>query len=67
MDAPLSKIAKRLNVPSEQVLLAWAKAKGVVVVTYVLIISHHYDLFTNVRTVPVPRRSDWRATSTQEI
>ncbi|OBZ78216.1 NADPH-dependent conjugated polyketone reductase C1 [Grifola frondosa] len=33
VDAPVNAIASRLNVKAEQVLLAWAKAKGVVVVT----------------------------------
>ncbi|KAH9918623.1 Aldo/keto reductase [Fomitopsis serialis] len=33
VDKPLKEIASRLNAESEQVLLAWAKAKGVVVVT----------------------------------
>ncbi|EJF63952.1 Aldo/keto reductase [Dichomitus squalens LYAD-421 SS1] len=33
VDAPVNAIAKRLNAKPEQVLLAWAKAKGVVVVT----------------------------------
>lgn len=33
VDAPVNKIAKRENVAAEQVLLAWAKSKGVVVVT----------------------------------
>ncbi|KZT08252.1 Aldo/keto reductase [Laetiporus sulphureus 93-53] len=33
LDAPLKSISERLNSPPEQVLLAWAKAKGVVVVT----------------------------------
>lgn len=36
MDAPVQVIADRLNAKPEQVLLAWAKAKGVVVVTCVL-------------------------------
>jgi hypothetical protein len=35
VDAPVNKIAKRENVKPEQVLLAWAKSKGAVVVTYV--------------------------------
>lgn len=34
MDKPLKEIASRLNAEPEQVLLAWAKSKGVVVVTY---------------------------------
>jgi len=33
VDTPVQKIADRLEVKPEQVLLAWAKAKGVVVVT----------------------------------
>ncbi|KAI0691430.1 NADP-dependent oxidoreductase domain-containing protein [Cytidiella melzeri] len=33
LDTPLKDISERLNVPTEQVLLAWAKAKGTVVVT----------------------------------
>ncbi|KAI0674234.1 Aldo/keto reductase [Trametes maxima] len=33
VDKPLNAIASRLNAKPEQVLLAWAKAKGVVVVT----------------------------------
>ena len=33
VDGPVNDIAARLNVKAEQVLLAWAKAKGVVVVT----------------------------------
>ena len=33
VDAPVNAIAKRLNAKPEQVLLAWAKSKGVVVVT----------------------------------
>ncbi|EPT02226.1 hypothetical protein FOMPIDRAFT_1029351 [Fomitopsis schrenkii] len=33
LDAPLKAICQRLNAEREQVLLAWAKAKGVVVVT----------------------------------
>ncbi|EKM53309.1 uncharacterized protein PHACADRAFT_259582 [Phanerochaete carnosa HHB-10118-sp] len=33
VDAPVKKIAKREKVEPEQVLLAWAKSKGVVVVT----------------------------------
>lgn len=36
VDAPVQVIADRLNAKPEQVLLAWAKAKGVVVVTCVL-------------------------------
>lgn len=42
MDKPLKEIAARLNAEPEQVLLAWAKLKGVVVVTYVLpcVLSH---------------------------
>jgi len=33
LDKPLQKIGARLNVTPDQVLMAWAKAKGVVVVT----------------------------------
>ncbi|KAI0338423.1 Aldo/keto reductase [Trametopsis cervina] len=33
LDTPLKDISERLGVPTEQVLLAWAKAKGTVVVT----------------------------------
>lgn len=33
VDKPVGAIAARLSVKPEQVLLAWAKAKGVVVVT----------------------------------
>jgi len=33
LDKPLSSIASRLNATPDQVLMAWAKAKGVVVVT----------------------------------
>ena len=33
VDAPVNSIASRLKVAPEQVLLAWAKAKGAVVVT----------------------------------
>lgn len=40
VDAPVKKIADREKVAPEQVLLAWAKAKGAVVVTYV---SHPLD------------------------
>lgn len=36
LDAPLKKISDRVKAAPEQVLLAWAKAKGVVVVTLVL-------------------------------
>ena len=35
VDKPVNDIASRLQVKPEQVLLAWAKSKGVVVVTYV--------------------------------
>jgi len=36
VDAPVKAAAKRLGgVPEEQILLAWAKAKGAVVLTYV--------------------------------
>ena len=34
MDEPVNAIASRLGVQPEQVLLAWAKSKGTVVVTY---------------------------------
>lgn len=33
LDKPLKQIAERLNASTDQVLMAWAKAKGVVVVT----------------------------------
>lgn len=33
VDGPVKDIATRLDVKPEQVLLAWAKAKGVIVVT----------------------------------
>lgn len=33
MDAPLNEIARRLRATTDQVLLAWIKAKGAVVVT----------------------------------
>jgi len=33
LDRPLSKITKKLNVTADQVLLAWAKSKGAVVIT----------------------------------
>lgn len=33
LDKPLQQIGTRLNVTPDQVLMAWAKAKGVVVVT----------------------------------
>ncbi|THG95193.1 hypothetical protein EW026_g6413 [Hermanssonia centrifuga] len=33
VDAPVNKIAARLNAKPEQVILAWAKAKGTIVVT----------------------------------
>ena len=33
VDAPVKSIADRLGASSDQVLLAWAKAKGAVVVT----------------------------------
>jgi diketogulonate reductase-like aldo/keto reductase len=33
LDAPLYSIANRLNAAADQVLLAWVKAKGAVVVT----------------------------------
>ena len=36
VDKPLKEIASRLGAEPAQVLLAWAKAKGVVVVTYAL-------------------------------
>ena len=40
VDAPVKAAAKRLGgVPEEQILLAWAKAKGAVVLTYVLVIN----------------------------
>ncbi|KAH8818652.1 Aldo/keto reductase [Flagelloscypha sp. PMI_526] len=32
-DAPITKVAKRLNVSTTQVTLAWAKSKGVVIIT----------------------------------
>jgi hypothetical protein len=36
VDVPVKAAAKRLGgVPEEQILLAWAKAKGAVVLTYV--------------------------------
>ena len=34
VDKPVNEIARRLNATADQVLLAWAKAKGAVVVTY---------------------------------
>jgi hypothetical protein len=34
----MKQIAQRLNATTDQVLMAWAKAKGVVVVTYVLLL-----------------------------
>ena len=37
LDKPLARIAKRLGATTDQVLMAWAKSKGVVVVTYVLL------------------------------
>ncbi|WRT63344.1 uncharacterized protein IL334_000249 [Kwoniella shivajii] len=33
VDKPMNEIAKRLNVKPEQVLLAWSKAKGAIIVT----------------------------------
>ena len=36
MDAPVKRIAAAKKVTPEQVLLAWAKAKGAVVLTFVL-------------------------------
>jgi hypothetical protein len=36
VDIPVNAIARRLRVAPEQVLLAWTKAKGAVVVTYVV-------------------------------
>lgn len=35
VDKPVNKIAKRLDITPEQVLIAWAKAKGAVILTYV--------------------------------
>lgn len=35
MDEPVRKAAKRLNATPVQVLLAWVRSKGAVVVTYV--------------------------------
>lgn len=37
LDAPLSEIASRLGATMDQVLLAWTKAMGAVVVTYVIV------------------------------
>jgi hypothetical protein len=34
VDKPVNEIARRLNATADQVLLAWVKAKGAVVVTY---------------------------------
>jgi diketogulonate reductase-like aldo/keto reductase len=34
VDKPVNEIAQRLNATADQVLLAWVKAKGAVVVTY---------------------------------
>jgi len=39
VDAPVKAAAKRLGVPEEQILLAWSKAKGAVVLTYVFSID----------------------------
>lgn len=39
MDAPLNEIATRLRATTDQVLLAWIKAKGAVVVTCVFMNS----------------------------
>jgi diketogulonate reductase-like aldo/keto reductase len=39
LDKPLKEISTRLEVPAEQVLLAWARAKGTVVVTCVAFLS----------------------------
>lgn len=36
LDKPLAQIGARLQATPDQVLMAWAKSKGVVVVTYVL-------------------------------
>ena len=33
VDAPVNNIAKRFDVEPEQVLIAWAKSKGAVVLT----------------------------------
>jgi hypothetical protein len=35
LDAPLAQIADKHGVTTDQILLAWTKAKGAVVVTYV--------------------------------
>lgn len=42
LDAPLKKIASRLGATTDQVLLAWTKAKGAVVVTYVRVARHFF-------------------------
>ena len=41
VDGPVNDISTKLNVKPEQVLLAWAKAKGAVVVTYVKPLSYN--------------------------
>lgn len=41
LDKPLGQIAARLKVSPDQVLMAWAKSKGVVVVTCVLVSLHY--------------------------
>lgn len=43
VDAPVATIGARLGATPEQVLLAWAKAKGTLVVTYV-VSRHTYSL-----------------------
>lgn len=39
LDKPLKEIGARLQATPDQILLAWAKSKGVVVVTFVLFFS----------------------------
>jgi hypothetical protein len=56
VDKPVGAISARLSVQPDQVLLAWAKAKGAIVVTYVFIPSVT-PLRTRSLTWTAPRTS----------
>lgn len=70
-DGPVSgvigAIATRENVTPDMVLMAWTKAKGAVVVTYVLLLVPAFKRLPLIhRVAPARRRSASRATSKPE-
>jgi hypothetical protein len=65
VDKPVDAIAQRLHATPDQILLAWAKAKGAVVVTYVpipLIVSPGSDNTPLICLDRAQRSRDWRVT-----